>query len=62
MATTATTTGRLAPADDDFELLRRLVPLLPAWSDEGTLRSEEAVKRVAESCGAGVEVKMRARA
>ncbi len=44
MATTATTTGRFPRAADDvFELLRRLVPLLPAWSYEGTLRDMVAL-------------------
>jgi hypothetical protein len=59
MATTATTTARSAPAGDDaFELLRRLVPLLLAWSYEGTLRSEDVVKRVASAYGLEVEVTM----
>ncbi len=59
MATTATTTGRSAPpADDAFELLRRLVPLLLAWSYEGTLRAEEVVRRVAASYGIEAEVAM----
>jgi uncharacterized membrane protein YjjP (DUF1212 family) len=39
-----------------FALLRRLVALLVAWSYEGTLRSEQIVKRVAGHYGADVEV------
>jgi uncharacterized membrane protein YjjP (DUF1212 family) len=59
MATTATTTGQSPQAaDDGFELLRRLVPLLLAWSYEGTLRAEEVVKRVAARYGLEAEVAM----
>lgn len=58
MATTATTTGRPRPAADGaFELLRR-VPLLLAWSYEGTLRAEDVVKRVAARYGVKAEVAM----
>jgi uncharacterized membrane protein YjjP (DUF1212 family) len=63
--TTATTTvphrrvtavaTETVPADA-FALLRRLVPLLLAWSYEGTFRAEQTVRRVAAAYGVDVEV------
>jgi uncharacterized membrane protein YjjP (DUF1212 family) len=49
-------TAVAAPPDEAFALLRRLVPLLLAWSYEGTFRAERTVKRVAAAYGAEVEV------
>jgi uncharacterized membrane protein YjjP (DUF1212 family) len=44
-----------APAEA-FALLRRLVPLLLAWSYEGTFRAEQTARRVAAAYGMEVEV------
>jgi uncharacterized membrane protein YjjP (DUF1212 family) len=49
-------TAVAAPPDEAFALLRRLVPLLLAWSYEGTFRAEQTAKRVAAAYGAEVEV------
>jgi uncharacterized membrane protein YjjP (DUF1212 family) len=49
-------TAVAAPPDEAFALLRRLVPLLLAWSYEGTVRAEQTAKRVAAAYGAQVEV------
>ena len=55
---TAPSSPAAAESAEVFDLLRRLVSLLLAWSYEGTMRSEEIIRSVAMRYGAEVEVTM----